>query len=67
MRVLVPKSASLTGSTAGIMIADTPTAREITFSLDTPVSATASRSIRYIVDIPGCEDQKYPVSWYRQP
>jgi Protein of unknown function (DUF4012) len=67
MRVLVPKSAALTGSTAWVTMDDTPTAREIVFSLDTPVGSTASKIVRYTVDIPWCSRWVYPISWYRQP
>lgn len=67
MRVLVPKSASLTGSTAWVTVSQLDRAQEFVFSLDTPIGWTASKTFRYMVDIPGCDRKAYPVSWYRQP
>lgn len=67
MRILVPKSATLTGSTAWVTVSELDKAREFIFSLDTPIGWTASKTFRYIVDIPGCTLKTYPVSWYRQP
>ncbi len=67
MRILVPKSATLTWSTAWVRSSDLDIAREFAFSLDTPIWWTASKTFRYIVDIPGCHSSGYQASWYRQP
>ena len=67
MRILVPKSATLTWSTAWVRSSDLDIAREFAFSLDTPIWWTASKIFRYIVDIPGCHSSGYQASWYRQP
>lgn len=67
IRILVPKSATLTGSTAWITTTDLPYAREFAFSLDTPIGWTASKTFRYIMTIPGCSSPMNTVSWYRQP
>lgn len=67
MRIFVPPSATLTGSTAGIESNLTEDTEEISFSLDTPIGWTASKTLRYIVDIPNCKTSKTSVVWYRQP
>lgn len=67
MRILVPKWATLTGSTAWITSTDLEYAREFAFSLDTPIGWTASKTFRYTLNLPGCSSGINPIVWYRQP
>ncbi len=67
MRIFAPKWATLTGSTAGIVSKSDDVKEELSFSLDTPIGWVASKTLRYIVDIPDCLSSKTSVAWHRQP
>lgn len=66
IRLLVPVSSSLTGSTAWIETTATTDYREYAFTLETPIGATTSKNITYITQVPWCKKTE-GLSWYRQP
>lgn len=67
MRIMVPKNALLTASTAGIESFIEDGERVFAFTLATPVGATTSKVIRYTIDVPGCDGSIPTLEWYRQP
>ncbi|GAB0174501.1 MAG: hypothetical protein HHAS10_03800 [Candidatus Altimarinota bacterium] len=66
IRLLVPITSSLTGSTAGIETTATTDYREYAFTLETPLGATTSKNLTYVTQVPGCQKTE-ELSWYRQP
>lgn len=67
IRVLAPLHAILTGSTSGIENGATPEYREFSFTLETPIGAISTKTLRYQIEFPWCAEEKEIVSWYRQP
>jgi hypothetical protein len=67
IRLMVPRSATLTGSTAGLTLVDRDYGKEISLTLETPPSATTSKTFRYTLKTPECSGTLPLVSWKRQP
>ncbi len=63
----MPPSATLIGATAGTETLTENGQKEFAFTLVTPLSATSSKTIRYSVDVPGCDGSTPLLEWYRQP
>jgi hypothetical protein len=67
IRILAPLGASLTGATNGIEISKTPVSTEYAWTLETPLSGTSTKILRYTLTLPGCEPSVIKADWYRQP
>jgi len=67
MRLYTPKGSVLTGSTIGIETVEKDDSTVFTWLMETPVGASASKTIRYTTPIADCQTFTGGLTWYRQP